>query len=428
MTDESENFNRNFQNLSCPYFGPDNDSHHLQIWTNDYFGHQVGVLSQACVNGSFKELSLDEWNERCFPTHLENLGLRTATGLWALFNFLVGSFGNVLTLMAIPYAKSKRKYEIETSFWMTDVWILNLAFCDLLFCIFCLPQYFIPYLGYRYPQTFATPQICNISFTLVKLTYTNDWLILSMIALTRAIKVKYPTKWRDFCEKKICVILCLAAPWIFQLLNLMPLLIEPSTDFGFNCLMGKCDFIPTGKQSLLPAWLVYKIPIGGTFFVPCFLMMGSYLMIWLHLRKSQKEKDQMLNINVKKHQKNREREIKFIWTIFIICACFLVCSTPVAIVVDILEIRTDNPFLILISIMWCQYGINFFIYAYRSRQYRAAYWDFFILIFPCFGRYKQKLKIGDGKTTILSTNEEKSDISRSGTNRITMPLTSKISS
>ena len=150
-----------YQNLSCPYFGTENGSHYQNIWTDDYFGQQVDILSQACVNGSLSELSLDEWNRICFPTNLENAGLRIATGIWALFNFLVGTFGNTLTLFAIPYGKYKNRYELRSSFWMTDVWILNLALCDLMFCIFCLPQYFIPYLGYRYPQTIATPAWCN---------------------------------------------------------------------------------------------------------------------------------------------------------------------------------------------------------------------------------------------------------------------------
>ena len=121
----------------------------------------------------------------------------------------------------------------------------------------------------------------------------------------------------------------------------------------------------------------------------------------------------MLNVGTKQNQKMRERDIKFIWTIFIICVCFLVCSTPVAIVVDILHITTDNPFLILLSLMWCQYGINFFIYAYRSRQYRAAYWDLIVLVCPCMRRYKEKFRIGDGKT-VFSTTNEKSKNSKSG--------------
>ena len=192
MMDSDNGIEMSYDYLSCPYFGPNNYSHHQQIWTNSKLGHQVVTLSQVCVNGSLLHIELEEWNRRCYPTHLESTALRMCTGIWAFLNFVVGIVGNCLTLTAIPYAKSKHRYELETSFWMTDVWIINLALCDLLFCMFCLPTYFIPYLGYRYTQTYATPAICKFAFTLVKLTYPNDWLILSIIAMTRALKVKYP--------------------------------------------------------------------------------------------------------------------------------------------------------------------------------------------------------------------------------------------
>ena len=32
--------------------------------------------------------------------------------------------------------------------------------------------------------------------------------------------------------------------------------------------------------------------------------------------------------------------------------------------------------------MWSQYSINIFIYAYRSDQYRGAYWDLLVKICP----------------------------------------------
>ena len=120
-----------------------------------------------------------------------------------------------------------------------------------------------------------------------------------------------------------------------------------------------------------------------------------------------------VNIDGKNSQFLSPRELKFIWTILIICICFLVCSAPVAIVADILAVRTDNPFLIVVSIMWCQYGINFFIYAYRSKQYRAAYWDLIVLVLPCLGRYRWKLHIGEGRTGEYNPSEHsRSDLIR----------------
>ena len=40
--------------------------------------------------------------------------------------------------------------------------------------------------------------------------------------------------------------------------------------------------------------------------------------------------------------------------------------------------------------MWTQYSINFFIYAYRSEQYRNAYWDILVILFPCLPNLLEK--------------------------------------
>ena len=40
--------------------------------------------------------------------------------------------------------------------------------------------------------------------------------------------------------------------------------------------------------------------------------------------------------------------------------------------------------------MWSQYSINIFIYAYRSEQYRSAYWDIIVLLFPCLPKLKKQ--------------------------------------
>ena len=41
--------------------------------------------------------------------------------------------------------------------------------------------------------------------------------------------------------------------------------------------------------------------------------------------------------------------------------------------------------------MFTQYSLNIFIYAYRSEQYRAAYWDLLVVIFPCLPKLMEEL-------------------------------------
>ena len=138
--------NGTFENLTCLY-NESGQSHFNDIWENAINGYETELLSHVCLNGSFAHLSREQWNKRCFPTIDEDVTIRRITGFWSLFNFIAGTVGNLLTLIAIPYAARKRRYNFHRTFWKTDVWILHLAFCDLVFCIFCAPHYFIPYLG-----------------------------------------------------------------------------------------------------------------------------------------------------------------------------------------------------------------------------------------------------------------------------------------
>ena len=50
-----------------------------------------------------------------------------------------------------------------------------------------------------------------------------------------------------------------------------------------------------------------------------------------------------------------------------------------------------------LGLMATQYSLNIFIYAYRSKEYRAAYWDFLVRIFPCLPQLKEDLGKRCGK-------------------------------
>ena len=384
-------------NLTCPYVGP--KSFDL-IWSNDTLGQIVQTLSHCCLNGSLSHLDIEDWNKICFPTYLENVPLRRSTGAWSLFNFLVGIMGNLLTLLSIPYAKSKRRYDFHLTFWETDVWVLNLALCDLIFSMFCAPHYFIPYLGYRYPQGYGSDIFCEVSFALSQISITNHWFCLAMIALTRAIKMKHASKWTDFCHKKRNIFAVCICCWILQVFIMLPIFIDPRIETGYHCLMGKCNYSPTGEAPLplfeMHPWIVKKLPFWAKFFIPFFVIVGSYLTIWMHLRKTRRSVNRLTNLNVPNDKRKRydEKEVRFVWTIFIIFICFLVCAAPVALLADVLGIKSDFPFLIVIGFMYLQYSLNFFIYAYRSTQYRAAYRDFLVRVLPCLEKLGRNWKEG----------------------------------
>ena len=88
----------------------------------------------------------------------------------------------------------------------------------------------------------------------------------------------------------------------------------------------------------------------------------------------------------KSNQKLKDADIKFIWTVFIICLCYLLCALPGIVLVDIFGMRDGTTFMISLCLLWIQFSLNNFIYAYRSEKYRSAYWDLIVLIFPFLKR------------------------------------------
>ena len=72
---------------------------------------------------SLSELCLDKWQnltinddsnstENCFPDDVDNL-FTNILALWFLICSIVGVFGNLLTLIAMPYAAWKKRYYLK---------------------------------------------------------------------------------------------------------------------------------------------------------------------------------------------------------------------------------------------------------------------------------------------------------------------------
>ena len=112
--------------------------------------------------------------------------------------------------------------------------------------------------------------------------------------------------------------------------------------------------------------------------------MISYLIIWQAMRKNKSNVKGMMFQKDKTEagQKLKDNEIKFIWTVFIICLCYLLCALPGIVLVDIFEMKDGTTFMLSLCLLWIQFSLNNFIYAYRSEKYRSGYWDVIVLMFP----------------------------------------------
>ena len=66
-------------------------------------------------------------------------------GIWCIVNAVLGICGNLLTILAIPYAAKRQKFNLHRN-WPLTIFILNLAVADLLYSSINLPLYAQQYL------------------------------------------------------------------------------------------------------------------------------------------------------------------------------------------------------------------------------------------------------------------------------------------
>lgn len=72
----------------------------------------------------------------CFPIHLSQLNV--VLGVWVIVIGGLCIIGNLFTLLAIPYASSRKKFDIHNQ-WPITNYILSLALADFLYCLIETP-------------------------------------------------------------------------------------------------------------------------------------------------------------------------------------------------------------------------------------------------------------------------------------------------
>jgi len=195
-------------------------------------------LSKLCVNGSNTE------NVECVQNYndVTYVVLRKLVGLWSIFVGSLGISGNLLTLLAIPYAAKRKRYGLERNYNSTTIFTLHLAFIDLCFCVICIPQYTFAYISEQWP---FGEFICKWSGPIIFLVTFVDWICLGFIALSRCLNMTKPKMWNNFCNKKTNVAIILVGMWALSALMTLPSFLEPSLHFGWNCEIGFCTTLYT---------------------------------------------------------------------------------------------------------------------------------------------------------------------------------------
>ena len=100
---------------------------------------------------------------------------------------VVGATGNALTLASVIYAKIKKKHNFDDSAWLSStVFVLNLAFADITYCVFFMSMGVYGYRIYLKHDVGDTSSGCKFFILGIQNLATIDGWSIALIAFTRA--------------------------------------------------------------------------------------------------------------------------------------------------------------------------------------------------------------------------------------------------
>ena len=101
--------------------------------------------------------------------------------------FLLGIFGNVLTIASVMYAKVKGKHNFNDTNWHSKtVFILNLAVVDLIYCLLVVSMCIFALLLYLKIYDDGTFLTCKVFLIGLQQVAALDGWSIALIAITRA--------------------------------------------------------------------------------------------------------------------------------------------------------------------------------------------------------------------------------------------------
>lgn len=279
----------------------------------------------------------------------------------AVFYSIVGSFGNLLTIVALLKVKNSRNK-------IANALILNLAAADFLFCAFNLPL--IAHKFYFQTWVLGTAFCELVPFFLYGNLAVSVFNML-LITVNRYTAIVHHHVYDKIFQKwSVCLMVVFC--WSFPFLLLMPQLIGVWGEFGYDNATSTCTFLEKdGKNS---KQVMFVIGIAA----PLLLMAPCYFQIYWTVQKSRKLVRRLSGSKShcttygKERIKRDDRKLASMMTL--VFGSFIICCIPV-VIIDFAVDEQELPVLQVVAsiLTWTTCITNPFIYAFSNRTYRQAY-------------------------------------------------------
>ena len=273
---------------------------------------------------------------------------------------IIGVFGNLLTLITVPYAACRHKDKFPSIWSPTTILLLRLSLCDLLYCLLGLPMFLI---GTFSIQWLDSVLFCSIATVLRNMVAVADFFTVAAIALNRSIGILRTLGFKKMvCARRMSICWLLVLIWVLSFLN--------NSFFMWSILdIDIFGYDTRGIGVITRCFATFGIGV----IIPCFTTFFSYLILGLCLRqhtaKHKQETNQESSVEKKKLQVH-------LWILTMAYLCFML---PMIIVdTGLLNLlvsdgHEERVARLLYSIYWWVFPVNFFIYLVFIKDFRDAY-------------------------------------------------------
>jgi len=268
-----------------------------------------------------------------------------------------GAIGNLLTILAVPWAQHKRILGFNRpQLKYTTIFIINLAFADFLYCVINLPLYSITYFTEGWMEDNLS---CFVNAAFRYFDAFAAWMALGFVALSRCLSLCAPEVARVLSIKNRNLI-SIFMIWFYAFIVILPTMCGWYGTFGYDSTIGKCEFISTNPCLIHPK----KVLMCIAFFSPLIIIIVSHFLIW---RTCSTQNSAVLT----SCPLRQNMDMRMTRTLIGLCLCYVIFVGPIVFVTLFPVPPIWN--LVCYILYWMQYTTNFVLYAGRNPQYRKAY-------------------------------------------------------
>ena len=320
---------------------------------------EYNVLSEVCTNGS------DTSNFECVKIIDETTMLiRYASGIWFLLISLLGTFGNLATLICIPFSARRRLFGFDKNFSNTTIFILNISLIGFCRCfLFTFPTSISLFTQKWLFGTF----LCKLDGYILDVTLYAELIGLNIIGISRCLGLQQNTMWSEWCIRGINSSLLIILTWVPCFVLVIPSL--TGFEAGWMCEVGVCDVF---YRNIFWDWICTAFILLLTLSM-CFL----YILILIMARSSTNNIKRIGSVNIKLESRNSKvtQMVLSLISVSVVCnlAVVLIKLEKTLTINMVNSVYSAAVYQLLVSIAETQFACDTLLYAITNDQYRNAY-------------------------------------------------------